>query len=291
MNTFFRLTFRGIADLGLHPMAHFLALVAVAMVSLLAGFIIMALFNVNQEILKSRGRVEFQVYWQQQAKPETVVQQWDAIRTMPDISDFKPFTPNQALNELASTLDKAGDFGWLAGENPLPYSALVSFAVPPKQQQEGWAAGLLREIKSMPGVEKVTYTPLNTDLAQGWVQASRAVVIPVIGFLGLVVALVVGNTVRLSLMTRQDEIEILALVGAKPWYIRWPLLTSGAVLGLLGSATGVGLLKAAQVAVRDSLNVAPLFITVEFVPALYCAALCGAVTLVAVMAGFFAVRD
>lgn len=286
----FRLTGRGLADLRLHPFAQLLTLVAVAMVTLLIGVILTGLHNVNLELLKSRGRAEFQIYWKQGADVDAVSRDVETIGSLDHLSELKTFTPSDALTELAGTLGQAGDFSWLADTNPLPYTALVSFAVPPENQEQGWAGDLLSRIKSLPGVETVTYTPLQPDLGQGWISLSRAIVWPLLGFLALVVALVVHNTIKLSLLTRMDEVEILALVGAKPWFIRWPLLTGGLVQGLLGSAAGIGLLRSLFLFTQDALNFPPLFIRLEFLPMEYALILGGAVTLVSTASSWVAVR-
>ncbi len=287
---FFRLTLRGVADIGLHPFAQLLTLVAVAMVTLLTGLILLGLHNINIELLKSRGEVEFQVYWKAGLPAEEVVSEWDTIRDMEFLEDFKTFTPENALTELATTLGETGDFSWLAENNPLPYSGLVSFAVPAGSQEEGWAARLLTQIKSLPGVEKVNYTPFQTDLAQGWRTVSRVIVWPILGFLALIVSLVVHNTIKLSLMTRLDEVEILALVGASPGYIRWPLLTGGFIQGVFGSGIGVGLLAAVHSVTSEALNFPPFLIEIHFLPVEQLAMLIGAVTFVSTLSSWVAVK-
>ena len=60
---FLRLTLRGIADFGLHPVAQLLTLVAVGMVTLLTGLILVGIHNVNLELLKSRGDHADLSYW------------------------------------------------------------------------------------------------------------------------------------------------------------------------------------------------------------------------------------
>ncbi len=287
---FFRLTLRGVADITLHPFAQLLTLVAVAMVTLLTGLILVGLHNINLELMKSRGEVEFQVYWKADLPAEEVVKEWDAVRSMEYLRDFKTFTPESALTELATTLGETGDFSWLAENNPLPYSGLASFAVPADAQNEGWAAQLLTQIKSLPGVDKVHYTPLQADLAQGWRTVSRVVIWPILGFLALIVALVVHNTIKLSLLTRLDEVEILSLVGASPSYIRWPLLTGGFIQGLCGSGAGIGLLAAVHSATSQALNFPPFLIEVHFLPIPQLAMLAGAVTFVATMSSWVAVK-
>lgn len=285
-----RLTGRGIADFGLHPVAQLLTLVAVAMVTLLTGLILLGLHNVNMELLKSRGEVEFQVYWQNGLPTEEVLTDWDVITAMEFLADFKTFTPESALTELATTLGETGDFSWLADNNPLPYSGLASFKVPPKAQTEGWAAQLLTSLKSLPGVEKVNYTPFQADLAQGWMTISRVIIWPILGFLALIVSLVVHNTIKLSLMTRMDEVEILSLVGAKPSYIRWPLLTGGFIQGLVGSMSGIGLLMLVHSFTAEALNFPPFLIQIQFLPYDQLGMLVGAVTLVGMASSWVAVK-
>jgi cell division transport system permease protein len=287
---FFRLTLRGIADMGLHPVAQLLTLVAVAMVTLLTGFILLGLHNVNQELLKSRGEVEFQIYWKADLPAEEVLQDWDVIKQMDHLHDFKTFTPENALTELATTLGETGDFSWLAENNPLPYSGLALFKVPPASQSDGWAAELLTKLKSLPGVDKVHYAPFQADLAQGWRTVSRIIIWPILGFLGLIVSLVVHNTIKLSLLTRMDEVEILSLVGARPGYIRWPLLTGGLLQGVLGSLAGIGLLKGVHSVAADALNFPPFLIEIQFLPLEQLAILAGAVTLVSTLSSWVAVK-
>jgi len=285
-----RLTGRGIADFALHPVAQLLTLVAVAMVTLLTGLILTGLYNVNLELLKSRGEVEFQVYWKTDYPTEDVLKDWDVVTNMEFLNDFQTFTPENALTELATTLGETGDFSWLADNNPLPYSGLALFKVPPDAQSDGWAAKILTSLKSLPGVEKVNYTPFQADLAQGWMKITRVIIWPVLGFLGLIVSLVVHNTIKLSLMTRMDEVEILSLVGAKPSYIRWPLLTGGFIQGLLGSGAGIGLLATVHSVTAEALNFPPFLIEIEFLPYDQLALLAGCVTLVAMASSWVAVK-
>jgi len=287
---FLRLTLRGMADLRLHPFAQLLTWLAVGMVTLLTGLILLGMHNVNLELLKSRGKVEFQIYWKVGADDAQVEKDWQTVRALNHLVNFKTFTPKTALTELATTLGETGDFSWLAENNPLPYSALAGFAVPPEAQQEGWAADLLTRLKSMPGVDKVNYTPFQADLANGWQTLTHMVVWPVLGFLALVVSLVVHNTIKLSLLTRMDEVEILSLVGASPAYIRWPLLIGGLAQGILGAELGIGLLAVTHSVVADALNFPPFLLQLQFLPVSQILILGGAVTLVSILSSWVAIK-
>ena len=100
----------------------------------------------------------------------------------------------------------------------------------------------------------------------------------------------VHNTIKLSLLTRMDEVEILSLVGARPGYIRWPLLTGGLLQGMLGSLAGIGLLKGVHAIAADALNFPPFLIEIQFVPLEQLTILAGAVTLVSTLSSWVAVK-
>src|ERR671928_141477 len=71
----------------------------------------------------------------------------------------------------------------------------------------------------------------------------------------LVVAsvLLVSNTIRLSLFSRRREVEVMKLVGATDWFIRWPFVLEGLFVGALGGAGAVALLALAKVTLVDPL--------------------------------------
>ena len=71
----------------------------------------------------------------------------------------------------------------------------------------------------------------------------------------LVVAsvLLISNTIRLSLFSRRREVEVMKLVGATDWFIRWPFVIEGIVLGALGGVMAILLLAVGKIALLDPL--------------------------------------
>lgn len=63
--------------------------------------------------------------------------------------------------------------------------------------------------------------------------------------------LLIGNTIRLSIFARRREVEVMKLVGATNWFIRWPFVIEGIICGLVGAALSVALLWGIKVAVVD----------------------------------------
>ncbi len=65
--------------------------------------------------------------------------------------------------------------------------------------------------------------------------------------------LLIGNTIRLSLYARRREVEVMKLVGATDWFIRWPFVIEGIVVGAFGALLAIGVLALAKVVLLDPL--------------------------------------
>ena len=66
--------------------------------------------------------------------------------------------------------------------------------------------------------------------------------------------MLVANTIRLSIYARRREVEVMRLVGATNWFIRWPFVLEGLIVGLVGAAIAVGLLWLGKVTIIDPLS-------------------------------------
>ena len=65
--------------------------------------------------------------------------------------------------------------------------------------------------------------------------------------------LLIANTIRLSLYARRREVEVMKLVGATDWFIRWPFVLEGVIVGALGGVVAILLLAVVKIAVVDPL--------------------------------------
>ncbi|MDR3074133.1 MAG: permease [Deltaproteobacteria bacterium] len=298
MRIVFRLVVQGLRDLGLNPWAQALTLAAVSLVAFLSGLFLMALVTLNHQLSAVRGESVFQVYWRPGMDIAAIKDQWEGFRHVPGFTGIKTFTPEEALRSLSARLGRAsrGDgslaraFPALGEQNPLPATALVTF-LPDEEKFDAWLAGVMDYLKRLPGVERVAVTPLRDELGHAWRQISHYVMWPCIGFLCLVLALVVGNTIRLSLVSRAQEVEILRLVGAFTWYIRLPLIVGGAAQGFLGGCFALSLLHFVHAHIKDVLNFPPLLMEIQFLPLEIAALLVLVPTAMGILGSWTAVRE
>ena len=289
-----RLFLQGLRDLGLNPWAQVSTLAAVTLVCFLSGLFLMALVTLDRQLGMVRGETSFQVYWHRGTDAAQIRDQWREYEHLPGFLGVKTFTPEQALEELGKRLGRAGGslekgFPFLAEKSPLPPTALVSFA-PSRQNLESWVRETTLFLESQPGVSRVVATPLHDELGRAWRKVSAYVMWPSLSFLTLVLGLLVGNTIRLSLMARAHEIEILQLVGAFNWYIRTPLIVNGAIVSLCGGLLALGLLGLVHSQLRDALNFPPLLMEIQFLPLHMALALVLIPMLMGMAASWLAVR-
>jgi cell division transport system permease protein len=74
------------------------------------------------------------------------------------------------------------------------------------------------------------------------------------GLLILASIALIANTIRLSVFARRREVEVMKLVGATNWFIRWPFVIEGVIVGFLGGVLSVLLLAIAKTTVVDPLS-------------------------------------
>ncbi len=97
-------------------------------------------------------------------------------------------------------------------------------------------------LQTLPGVLKVQYGREWVERFYAFIELLRIVVLLSGSLLILTTTFMMGHTIRLTLLTRKKEIELLQLVGASNSYIRMPFFLEGALLGLVGSIAGLGAL-------------------------------------------------
>jgi len=150
-----------------------------------------------------------------------------------------------------------GDFYDLLGSNPLPDLLRVTPDRPEDivQVRDALApmspSGERTVIDS--SIDEVKDRKENTDKILSATRVVKLTMGLLAGLLALASLLLVANTIRLSMYARRREIEVMKLVGATDWFIRWPFVIEGVLVGALGGITAITLLGVVKVSLVDPL--------------------------------------
>jgi cell division transport system permease protein len=159
-----------------------------------------------------------------------------AIKEMPNIRLTKIVTKDQAWEQLQLDMKSKMSLDNLLDENPLPDTVSVETIDATK------TAEVAAAIKKLPGVEEVEYA---ADLLKKLSEIGAFLNtggFTIAGIVGLASLAVIMNTIRLAVMSRKREIEIMHLVGASNSFIAWPFLLEGMLFGLFGTILTAGAL-------------------------------------------------
>jgi cell division transport system permease protein len=122
--------------------------------------------------------------------------------------------------------------------NPLPHA----FEVTPKRAQDAEAIAASVRAQKFGGIEKVDFGEATTKRIIRVGQVISVIFLGVVVLLLAASALLIANTIRLSIYARRREIEVMKLVGASNWFVRGPFMLEGLFCGLAGSLLAVVLL-------------------------------------------------
>lgn len=185
-------------------------------------------------------------------KPEVEVAKAQAIagslRARGDVATVVLVTPRQALQELRARPELAAAIdamGADAAQAALPSVLRVS----PRGDEQLLAESL----RTLPEAERVQHDAVWRERLDAWLRFGGRVVLVLAALFGLGALLVVGNTVRLDIQSRREEIGVLQLLGASDGFVRRPFLYLGAWYGLAAGALALGVLTAAWMALRQPL--------------------------------------
>jgi len=232
-------------------------LTMVLMLLLLAGF-----FILQNVLLASLAFVEQKVevvaYVENTATSDQVDALVARIDAMPETGPVEFISRDQALERFRKAQEAQGreDLTKYLESNPLYASVNVKLTSPADLDT---VAEALRE---EPIVRNVLNIKALVDRVLTVTTFVRTAGVAMVAIVGVIVLFIIVNTIRLAVVARAEEIEIMRLVGASDAFIRWPFVFEGALVGLFGALIALGLLVAAADPLSQAMvgffNVLPL---------------------------------
>ena len=218
---------------------HLLAVLTLASGLMLAGGGLLAVEGLDRLAGQLEGMAKITVW----TTPGGDLSQAAAqLKNDPRFTAVQRVSAAENAKAFARTTAEAGMLLESAGQDALPESLELSLRDDLRSPEKAMAAG--ESLKSLPGVDSVI---VDQERIAGLLKLGH-LLRQALGALGLLLLLAAGfstgNVIRMSILSREEEIGIMRLVGASEAFIRTPLLMVGALLGLLGSLLAVAALYA-----------------------------------------------
>jgi cell division transport system permease protein len=229
------------------------ALLTVLLTALVLGVFIPIVQATTGTANEVRGRVVLDVYIDNGANPAERSELQRELEGTPNVKSVDFISKSEALEELGRKVTDTEEKIALLGTNPLPDLFRVTPDDPDQLHliEERLVAGGEPQLAA---VDEVRNREGETDKilsATGLVKALAAGLAALLVFASVAL---VANTIRLSIFARRREVEVMKLVGATNWFIRWPFVIEGVIVGFLGGVLAVLLLAIAKETFIDPLS-------------------------------------
>lgn len=220
------------------------------------GVFLILVLNMNRLAATLESQVQISVYLQDDLKQADREDLQQDIAHMQGIDSIRYVSRDEAKARLA---DRLGDQKYLldalGDKNPLPDSFELTVVHPDMVETAAKA------IEHMNGVESAKY---GQDVVEHLFDITRLMRIFGVALMVLLAGatiFIISNTIRLTVFARRKEIAIMKYVGATDWFIRWPFLMEGVVLGFIG-----GILAAIALRSFYAAMAAKIYNTLAFFP-------------------------
>ena len=217
----------------------------VLMLLLLAGFFIIQA-GLLAGLQFTEQKVEVVAYLESTATDAQVATVQSKLEAMPEVSTVTYITRDVALQRFREQMKAQGreDLTQALDSNPLYASLEVKLVDPSAVRVVGDALRDEQVVRNVINIEALVDRVLTVTNV---LRTAGTVLLLVVGVIAL---FIIVNTIRLAVVARAEEIEIMRLVGASDAFIRWPFVFEGAFVGFLGAAITLAVLAAAA----DPLN-------------------------------------
>lgn len=219
------------------PVASLMIILVIAVTLAIPASLNLVVKNAQSVSAGWDNALDFSVYLRREISQDGAAELAKLIQQRADIASVTLITASDALDEFKAQSGFGAALDHL-DENPLPHTLVVR----PSPANTGQSIILLQEeLGNLPEADTVQ---VDTE----WVQRFHAILdilrrAIVIGasLLGVAIVVIIGNTIRLDIQNRREEIEVTKLIGASNAFVRRPFLWSGLWYGLFGGLLAVGL--------------------------------------------------
>lgn len=222
------------------------SITTVAASLMILGLIITLVLNINGIAFMLQSQFDtVQVYLEDELSIEEITRIGTQIGSIEGIANIEFESKEQALQNLKELW---GDQGYLLESfenNPLPNSYIIHL------ESIETADLVVNQLENLSGIDEVKYYKDVIDNLLRIANFIRTVGVALIFILIMIAMFIISNTIKLTLNARRQEVNIMKYVGATNWFIRWPFVIEGMLLGLIGALISTAIINFAYKSAFD----------------------------------------
>ena len=227
----------------------FASVSAVTVTLLLVGVFLVILMNLNEMANSIEQDVKIKVFVETTASEDQINQLKTKLHAIKEVESVTFSSKDNELKNLANSMGEEGQVFVELFQDSNPLSDV--FIVKTKNPEDTMTAA--EKIKKLDFVDDVRYGEGVVERLFHVLKVSRNVGIFLIIGLFFTATFLISNTIKITIVARRREIEIMRLVGATNGFIRWPFFLEGIWLGVLGSIIPIALITTTYKEIYNSL--------------------------------------
>ena len=217
-----------------------ISVVTIAISIGILGVFLIIFFNLNGFLASWNKQVQLIVYLEDNISPAQKNNLEVMFKENSRVQSTEEVTKDKAWQDFRQIQAEKSGLEFDLGFNPLPSSYKLRFKLSDNRLKH--ISKFAEIVKVKPGVESVDYGKIWIARYEKFMVFCRIFLMATGALLSFGLILIISNTIRLSIYSRQDEIELMLLIGATPGFVKIPFLLEGFLQGLCGSILSLGLI-------------------------------------------------
>lgn len=202
------------------------------------GVFMMSMVTINGVVEQIGSNLQADIYLEDNITKDQLKFVKDKIQATEGVTNIEFEDKKQALENAKKRFGEDGEelVKGLEEKNPFPMAYIVTVAKP---QQ---ISTVVQNVTGLPGVQRIRDVRAVADKIERISQTLKLLGGGMFVILMFVSMFLIGNTIKLAVFSRRREIGIMKFVGATDWFIRWPFIIEGVLIGFIGSLLSTALL-------------------------------------------------
>ncbi len=209
---------------------------SVAASLLILGIILSIVININSFSEGVKHQFDsINVYLVEDLNRTEIIEIGNQMEDLKGVHSIVYETKEQALENMRIDFE---DYSYLLDGleyNPFPNTYVINL------EDVAYADSVVAKVKTFSGIEEVKYYKDLINQIIDITSYMRNIGLVLSLFIAAIATFIINNTIKLTINSRQREISIMKYVGATSWYIRWPFILEGTILGFVGALISTGL--------------------------------------------------